>query len=79
MSWLFGGSFRSSERAANVMTLIQSAKMNGLVPQPYLRDFLERMPMPIDQTCRICCRTLGQRRSKCDGCTFKILPLCWLI
>jgi transposase len=43
-NWLFAGSQRSGERAANVMTLIQSAKINGLDPQAYLRDVLERMP-----------------------------------
>tara|TARA_R110002049_G_scaffold309231_1_gene518951 strand:- start:41 stop:262 length:222 start_codon:yes stop_codon:yes gene_type:complete len=43
-NWLFAGSQRSGERAANVMTLIQSAKINGLDPQAYLRDVLELMP-----------------------------------
>ena len=43
-NWLFAGSLRSGERAANVMTLIQSAKINGLDPHAYLRDVLERMP-----------------------------------
>jgi transposase len=42
--WLFVASLRSGERAANVMTLIQSAKFNGLDPQSYLRDLLECMP-----------------------------------
>src|SRR5690606_13498131 len=43
-NWLFAGSVRSGQRAANVMTLIQSAKINGLDPQAYLRNVLERMP-----------------------------------
>ncbi len=43
-NWLFAGSMRSGQRAANVMTLIQSAKINGLDPQAYLRDVLERLP-----------------------------------
>ena len=43
-NWLFAGSLRSGQRAANVMTLIQSAKINGLDPQAYLRDLLERLP-----------------------------------
>ena len=38
------GSLRSEQRAANVMSLIQSAKINGLDPQAYLRDVLERLP-----------------------------------
>lgn len=43
-NWLFAGSLRSGQRAANVMTLIQSAKINGLDPQAYLQDVLERLP-----------------------------------
>jgi len=43
-NWLFAGSLRSGQRAANVMTLIQSAKINGLDPQAYLSDVLERLP-----------------------------------
>jgi transposase len=43
-NWLFAGSLRSGQRAANVMSLIQSAKINGLEPQAYLRDVLERLP-----------------------------------
>jgi transposase len=43
-NWLFAGSLRSGQRAANVMTLIQSAKINGLDPQAYLRDVLARLP-----------------------------------
>ncbi|MEX5444874.1 transposase, partial [Acinetobacter schindleri] len=31
-NWLFAGSLRSGQRAANIMTLIQSAKLNGLDP-----------------------------------------------
>jgi len=44
-AWKFiSSSLRSGERAENVMALIQSAKINGLDPQGYLRDVLERMP-----------------------------------
>ena len=43
-NWLFAGSQRSGQRAANVMSLIQTAKINGLDPQAYLRDVLERLP-----------------------------------
>lgn len=43
-NWLFAGSLRSGQRGANVMTLIQSAKINGPDPQAYLRDVLERLP-----------------------------------
>ena len=44
-NWLFAGSLRSGERAANIMSLIQSAKINGLDPQAYLKDVLDRIPI----------------------------------
>jgi transposase len=34
----------SGQRAANVMSLIQIAKIRALDPQAYLRDLLERLP-----------------------------------
>lgn len=43
-NWLFAGSLRGGQRAAAVMSLIQSAKLNGHDPYVYLRDVLERLP-----------------------------------
>jgi transposase len=43
-NWLFAGSLRSGQRAAAIMSLIQSAKMKGLNPYAYLKDVLERLP-----------------------------------
>lgn len=43
-NWLFAGSLRSGQRAAAVMSLIQSAKLNGHDPYAYLRDVLDRLP-----------------------------------
>jgi len=43
-NWLFAGSLRAGKRAAAVMSLIHSAKLNGLDPFPYVRDVLERLP-----------------------------------
>jgi hypothetical protein len=43
-NWLFAGSLRSGQRAANIMTLIQLAKLNGLDPYAYLSDVLTRLP-----------------------------------
>ncbi len=43
-NWLFAGSLRAGKRAAAVMSLIQSAKLNDLDPYAYLRDVLERLP-----------------------------------
>lgn len=44
-NWLFAGSLRSGQRAANVMSLVQSAKMNGHDPYAYLKDVLMRLPI----------------------------------
>jgi hypothetical protein len=43
-NWLFTGSLRAGQRAANIMSLIQSAKLNGHDPYLYLKDVLERLP-----------------------------------
>jgi len=43
-NWLFAGSLRSGQRAANVISLIQSAKLNGHDPYDYLKDVLLRLP-----------------------------------
>jgi transposase len=43
-NWLFAGSLRAGQRAAAVMTLVQSAKLNELDPYVYLADVLERLP-----------------------------------
>jgi len=43
-NWLFAGSLRAGKRAAAVMSLIHSARMNGHDPYAYLRDVLERLP-----------------------------------
>lgn len=43
-NWLFAGSLRAGQRAANIMSLIQTAKLNGHDPYQYLKDVLERLP-----------------------------------
>jgi transposase len=43
-NWLFAGSLRAGKRAAVIMSLIQSAKLNGHDPYRYLTDVLERLP-----------------------------------
>jgi transposase len=43
-NWLFAGSLRAGKRAAAVMSLVHSAKINGLDPYAYLKDVLERLP-----------------------------------
>ena len=44
-NWLFAGSARAGRRAAAVMSLTQSARLNGHDPYAYLRDVLERLPL----------------------------------
>ena len=43
-NWLFAGSLRAGKRAAAVMSLIQSAKLNGHDPYAYLKNVLTRLP-----------------------------------
>ena len=44
-NWLFAGSLRAGQRAAAVMSLIQSAMLNGHDPYAYLKDVLTRLPI----------------------------------
>ncbi len=43
-AWLFCGSELAGQRAAVVMSLVQSAKLNGHDPWAYLSDVLKRLP-----------------------------------
>jgi transposase len=43
-NWLFAGSLRAGKRAAAIMSLVHSARLNGHDPYAYLRDVLERLP-----------------------------------
>ena len=38
------GSLRAGKRAAAIMSLIQSAKLNGHDPFSYLKDIMSRLP-----------------------------------
>jgi transposase/uncharacterized protein YukE len=42
-NWLFAGSDTGGETLARAMTVIETAKMNGLDPQAYLADVLDRI------------------------------------
>jgi hypothetical protein len=41
--WLFAGSDRGGERAAAIITLINTAKLNGVDPRAWLADVLARI------------------------------------
>ena len=43
-AWLFAGSGLAGQRAAMVMSLVQSAKLSGNDPWAYLKDVLSRLP-----------------------------------
>jgi len=47
-NWLFIGSQLAGERAAVVMSLLQSAKLNGHEPWAYLKDVLTRLPTQLN-------------------------------
>lgn len=42
-NWLFAGSDKGGERAANILSLIETAKLNDIDPEAYLRDVLTRI------------------------------------
>lgn len=48
-NWLFAGSMKAAQRAAAIMSLIESAKLNGLEPQAYLTDVLRRLPTQLNR------------------------------
>ncbi|BEP60027.1 hypothetical protein GmRootV213_05810 [Variovorax sp. V213] len=43
-NWLFAGSLRAGRRAAAIVSLIHSARLNSHNPYAYMRDVLERLP-----------------------------------
>jgi transposase len=43
-SWLFVGSSQAGERAATLMSLMESAKLNGHDAWVYLKDVLTKLP-----------------------------------
>jgi len=47
-NWLFAGSLRAGQRAAAIMSLLHTAKLNGQDPYLYLKDVLERLPRQAD-------------------------------
>jgi transposase len=42
-NWLFAGSDKGGVRAAAIFSLIETAKLNGVDPEAYLRDILARI------------------------------------
>ncbi|MGH8216647.1 MAG: IS66 family transposase, partial [Rhodanobacteraceae bacterium] len=48
-NWLFAGSETAGKRAAAIMTLIATAKANGIEPHTWLTDVLTRLPTTKDR------------------------------
>jgi transposase len=48
-NWLFAGSVAAGERAAGIMSLLETAKMNGLEPHAWLADVLQRLPFWLEE------------------------------
>jgi len=44
-NWLFAGSELAGQRAAEIMSPVQSAKLNGYKPCAYLKDVQARLSM----------------------------------
>ena len=48
-NWLFAGSEQAGKRAAAIMSLLATAKANGVEPHAWLIDVLERLPTTKDR------------------------------
>jgi IS66 C-terminal element/Transposase IS66 family len=48
-NWLFAGSKQAGERAAAIMSLIETAKANNVDVLSYLTDILTRLPTQLDK------------------------------
>ena len=42
-NWLFAGSVAGGERAAAIYSVIETAKLNGVEPQAYIADVIEKI------------------------------------
>jgi transposase len=43
-NWLFAGSLRAGQRMAAILSLLETARLNGHAPYIWLRDVLTRLP-----------------------------------
>ncbi len=60
-NWLFAGSDKGGERAASILSLIETAKLNGVDPEAYLRVVLTRIAdHPINRIADLLLRNMKQ-------------------
>lgn len=63
-NWLFAGSEKGGERAAAILSLTETAKLNGLDPEASLRDILARIAdHPINRIGELPWNTASNRES----------------
>ena len=74
-AWLFAGSELAGQRAAIVMSLVQSAKLNGHDPWAYLKGVLMRLPTHLKAGSTSCCRIAGSRWAEVSGRPVRTLRL----
>lgn len=60
-NWLFAGSLRAGQRAAAIMSLLHTARLNGHEPYAYLKDVLQRLLIRSLPTLSLRLRTLSRR------------------
>jgi transposase len=66
-NWLFAGSDAGGERAAAIYSLTETAKLNGLDPEDYLRQVLERIAdHPVKRVHELLPWNLAQVRTRLD-------------
>jgi transposase len=66
-NWLFAGSDAGGARAAAIYTLTETAKLNGLDPEDYLRQVLERIAdHPVKRVHELLPWNLAQVRPRLD-------------
>lgn len=67
-NWLFAGSENAGKRAAAIMSLIATAKVNGIEPHAWLNDVLTRLPTTKDRDIDILCRSRSALRCRVARC-----------
>lgn len=66
-NWTFAGSDSGGERAAAIYSLIETAKLNGLDPQAYLRQVIERIAdHPVNRIAKLLPWNMHNIRSRLD-------------